>query len=136
MNAPLNLTKIQRQALLKLLATPEATPIREKGIPRATEIRRLATDGLDNKAIAAATGATISSVSTVVARMRRSFGVKLRRRDTSSIGMLIKLPDEARGRLQSEATRRGIGPSTLVHQLLEVIMRGDSVSKLLGESER
>lgn len=135
MNAPVRhapLTNIQREALEKLLAMPESKIIREKSVSRATDIRRLALDGLDDKAIAAVTGATVSSVSTVVARMRRSHGAKLPRRNASKLGLLIKLQDEARGRLQIEATRRGMGANTFANVLLTELLRGDRISKLLG----
>lgn len=133
MNAPL--TKSQREGLHKLLGAEARLP-RAKSVQRAGEIRGLAMDGLDAKAISALTGAKQASVRMVVARMRLSFGGKLRKGDaSSSIGLLIKLADRERGLLAAEAARRGVGANTLAHWVLTELLRGDGVSKLLGDPE-
>lgn len=85
----------------------------------APDIRRLALDGLDDKAIAALTGASISTVSTTVSRMARVSGGRLARRNGGSLGLLIKLSDEVRAKLGLKAARRDIGVNTLAQKLLE-----------------
>lgn len=130
------LTKTERQAIEKLLAAAGGEKKRERGVPLAADIRRLALDHLDDRAIAAITGASVGSVTSVLSRMRRSLGTKFHRRDISKMGLLIDLPDALRGRLQVEAAKRGLGPNSLANVLLKELLRGNGVSKLLGDTEQ
>lgn len=119
MNAPLS--PAQRRAILQLVedarAIAEAVPPPPKRERRAPQIRALALEGLDDQAIAAATGASRGAVATTVARLRRD-GVEIPRGRRAGRAILLELEPALRAALVAEAARRGIGPTALARELI------------------
>lgn len=129
-------TKDERQFIATALAAyrthqaeavPAAGAVREpakaenKGIGK--RIRSLLIDGLDDKAIAAMTGASVGSVTATAHRLRKEFGLDLHRKDISKMGVLIDLPDDLRGLLMAEAAHAKVGVNTFVNSLLSEALR-------------
>lgn len=110
------------QMALTAYRAHEAEPVRAFNKGAGADIRRLALDGLDDKAIAALTGSSVGSVTATLSRLRKQFGGKFHRKDISKMGLLIDLPDALRGALIAEAARLEVGVNTLANRLLEAAL--------------
>lgn len=107
---------------LAALSSQTETP-KPKTVYKAAEIRALYLADLDNGAIASITGAKIATVRMVTARFRKRQGLPAGSHDSARSGILIRLPDDLRGKLQIEANRRRTDVNGLVNQFLERALR-------------